>query len=267
MDDEFLGEDLDDGNAQSLAAYARFAEDPAADADDSDFSIASIESMQPRLVNIVASAEFNVEFDLFNIASRARNAEYNPRRFQAVILRIQEPRATALVFRTGKMNLVGLKTEDNARVAAHKFGRIVKLLGYPNLRLKSFQISNMVATIGCNFPVRLEALTSHPGHRQFAKYNPELFAGAIYKIPEPRVTLLIFASGKIVMTGAKNREMLLQAAEYVYPILQLFQKVNIEPKFDPIIPQPQEEKPKAKPPPKKPIDPFADVFKTRQKRT
>jgi transcription initiation factor TFIID TATA-box-binding protein len=126
MDDEFFGEDLDDRNAQSLAAYARLAEDPT---DDADFSIGTIESMQPRVVNIVASAEFNAEFNLFEIASRARNAEYNPRRFQAVILRIQEPRATALVFRTGKMNLVGLKTEDNARIAAHKFGRIVKLIG------------------------------------------------------------------------------------------------------------------------------------------
>jgi hypothetical protein len=124
----------------------------------------------------------------------------------------------------------------------------------------------MVATISCNFPVRLEALTSHPGHRQFAKYNPELFAGAIYKIPEPRVTLLIFASGKIVMTGAKNREMLFLAAEYVYPILQLVEKVNIEPKYEELHVRPVQEKPKANPPPKKDADPFAHVFKVRQKR-
>ena len=38
---------------------------------------------------------------------RARNAEYNPKRFAAVIMRIREPRTTALIFSSGKMVCTG----------------------------------------------------------------------------------------------------------------------------------------------------------------
>ena len=37
------------------------------------------------------------------IAQSARNAEYNPRRFQALIMRIREPKTTALIFASGKV--------------------------------------------------------------------------------------------------------------------------------------------------------------------
>jgi transcription initiation factor TFIID TATA-box-binding protein len=223
-DDEFLlGEDLKDTDGRSVAQYARFAEETDIDNDSCISVLDGIESMKPKVVNIVASADFGVQFDLFKISTQVRNSEYNPRRFQAVILRIQEPRATALVFKTGKINVIGCRREEDAERAARKFGRIVLLAGY-QMKMKSFVISNLVATISCNFPVDLAMITNHPGHRQLAKYQPEVFAGVIYKIPDPRVTLLIFASGKIVMTGAKNREMLQSAAEWVYPILKIFQK-------------------------------------------
>jgi transcription initiation factor TFIID TATA-box-binding protein len=37
-------------------------------------------------------------------------------------------------------------------------------------------------------------------------FNPETFPGLIYRMMEPKIVLLIFASGKIVLTGAKNRK-------------------------------------------------------------
>ncbi len=35
-----------------------------------------------------------------------------------------------------------------------------------------------------------------------AQYEPELFPGLIYRMKEPKVVLLIFVSGKVVLTGA-----------------------------------------------------------------
>ena len=49
------------------------------------------------------------KLDLKSIAMRARNAEYNPKRFAAVIMRIREPRTTALIFSSGKMVCTGKK--------------------------------------------------------------------------------------------------------------------------------------------------------------
>lgn len=58
--------------------------------------------------------------DLASIAQRARNAEYNPKRFAACIVRIKDPKTTALMFNSGKMVIAGAKSEDQSRLAARK---------------------------------------------------------------------------------------------------------------------------------------------------
>jgi TATA-box binding protein (TBP) (component of TFIID and TFIIIB) len=55
-------------------ALRPFANDTVAD-DTDTFSIENVESMHPRVVNIVVSADFGGQFDLCKIASQARNAE------------------------------------------------------------------------------------------------------------------------------------------------------------------------------------------------
>jgi len=52
-----------------------------------------------------------VPLDLKKIALKARNAEYNPKRFAAVIIRIRDPKTTALIFSSGKMVCTGAKNE------------------------------------------------------------------------------------------------------------------------------------------------------------
>lgn len=41
--------------------------------------------------------------------------------------------------------------------------------------------------------------------KRVVQYEPELFPGLIYRMHSPSVVLLIFVSGKIVLTGAKVR--------------------------------------------------------------
>lgn len=53
--------------------------------------------------NVVATVNLDCKLDLKSIALHARNAEYNPKRFAAVIMRIREPKSTALIFASGKM--------------------------------------------------------------------------------------------------------------------------------------------------------------------
>lgn len=38
-------------------------------------------------------------------------------------------------------------------------------------------------------------------HGQFSSYEPELYPGLTYRMVMPRVVLLIFVNGKIVLTG------------------------------------------------------------------
>jgi transcription initiation factor TFIID TATA-box-binding protein len=58
----------------------------------------------------------------------------------------------------------------------------------------------------------------------FQQYEPELFPGLIYRMVQPKIVLLIFVSGKIVLTGAKVREEIYEAFENIYPVLTEYKK-------------------------------------------
>lgn len=175
----------------------------------------------PTLQNIVATVNLATKLDLKQIALTARNAEYNPKRFAAVIMRIREPKTTALIFASGKMVVTGAKSEADARLAARKYARIVQKLG-AEAKFLDFKIQNVVASTDVKFPIRLEGLAF--SHGMFCSYEPELFPGLIYRMVEPKVVLLIFVSGKVVLTGAKRREDVYSAFEKIYPVLGEFRK-------------------------------------------
>ncbi|XP_059161029.1 uncharacterized protein LOC131944443 [Physella acuta] len=177
--------------------------------------------IKPQLQNIVCTVNLACKLDLKTIALRARNAEYNPKRFAAVIMRIRDPRTTALIFSSGKMVCTGAKSEDQAKLAARKYARIVQKLGFP-AKFQDFKIQNMVGSCDVKFPIRLEGLVLT--HAQFSSYEPELFPGLIYRMVKPRIVLLIFVSGKVVLTGAKVRSEIYDAFENIYPILKGFRK-------------------------------------------
>lgn len=177
--------------------------------------------IEPKLQNIVSTVNLGCKLDLKRIALHARNAEYNPKRFAAVIMRIREPRTTALIFSSGKMVCTGAKSEDESRLAARKYARIVQKLGF-EAKFLDFKIQNMVGSCDVKFPIRLEGLVLT--HSQFSSYEPELFPGLIYRMVKPRIVLLIFVSGKVVLTGAKVRNEILEAFENIYPILKGFRK-------------------------------------------
>jgi transcription initiation factor TFIID TATA-box-binding protein len=180
-----------------------------------------VSGIVPTLQNIVATVNLDCRLDLKNIALHARNAEYNPKRFAAVIMRIREPKTTALIFASGKMVVTGAKSEDDSKLASRKYARIIQKLGFA-AKFMEFKIQNIVGSCDIKFPIRLEGLASR--HHNFSSYEPELFPGLIYRMMKPKIVLLIFVSGKIVLTGAKVREEIYQAFELIYPVLSDFRK-------------------------------------------
>ncbi|PON93994.1 TATA-box binding protein [Trema orientale] len=188
----------------------------------------------PTLQNVVSSVDLDCSLDLQAIALQARNAEYNPKacdRFGALIMRIREPKTTALIFASGKLVCTGAKSEQQSKLAARKvllvssqiepYARIIQKLGFP-ARFTNFKIQNIVGSCDVNFPIRLEGLAcSHGG---FSSYEPEIFPGLIYRMKDPKIVILIFVSGKIVLTGAKVRDETYTAFENIYPVLTEFRK-------------------------------------------
>ena len=69
----------------------------------------------PCIKNVVATFSLSrKKLDLKKIAVACRNAEYNPARFPAVVMRIQSPKATAMIFGTGKIVVTGASSERTA---------------------------------------------------------------------------------------------------------------------------------------------------------
>ena len=92
--------------------------------------------------------------------------------------------------------------------------------------LTEFKIQNIVACCDVGFSIKLENLQGE--HKKFARchYEPELFPGLIYKMENPKVALLIFTSGKIVLAGAKCRKDVYTAYQKIFPVLFSFKKSN-----------------------------------------
>lgn len=178
--------------------------------------------IKPDIQNVVATTNLDVQLDLKCIALRARNAEYNPKRFAAVIMRIRDPKTTALIFSSGKIVVTGAKSEKDSSRASRKYAKIVHKLGYDKAKFKEFTVQNIVASCDVHFPVCLEALAY--SHNNFCSYEPELFPGLIYRMIKPKIVLLIFVSGKVVLTGAKVREDIYEAFDNIYAVLQAFRK-------------------------------------------
>ncbi|KAK9470369.1 uncharacterized protein V1510DRAFT_423246 [Dipodascopsis tothii] len=215
-DSSFPGKDVDIKPTTDIVPAT-----PVAAAGVAPGSNMSVSGIVPTLQNIVATVNLECRLDLKTIALHARNAEYNPKRFAAVIMRIREPKTTALIFASGKMVVTGAKSEDDSKLASRKYARIIQKLGF-NAKFMEFKIQNIVGSCDVRFPIRLEGLAFSHGH--FSSYEPELFPGLIYRMVKPKIVLLIFVSGKIVLTGAKVREEIYAAFEAIYPVLSEFRK-------------------------------------------
>ena len=164
----------------------------------------TVELPKFELQNVVATFNLGVDhLDLRAIALHKPFVEYNPQKFAAATIRIREPRTTALAFASGNMVCTGAKTEIEARVAGRKYVRILQKHGIP-VSFRNFKIQNIVAS--AEIPHTLKLLELSRSYGPYVSYEPDLFPGLVFRTTAPKLVFLLFRSGKIVITGAKNRQ-------------------------------------------------------------
>ena len=175
--------------------------------------------LRPRVQNVVATCTCGTALYLTGIARTLRYAEYNPRRFSAVAVRLRTPRSTALVFSSGKIVCTGTKSAWAARWALLKFVALLRdRCHVDRAHVYTFRIQNMVASVDAGFPVALARLRRL--YPREASYEPALFPGLVYRAHATHgVVALVFASGRLVLTGAKHVDELDRAFETFWPIL------------------------------------------------
>ena len=141
---------------------------------------------QPRIVNIVSSFDLGCDLNLREIALKCANSEYNPQRFNALIMRKKNPKTSALIFRTGKIICTGAQDEETSKKAGKLYARDIKKNLEINVKFKNFKIINIASACDVKFHVKLNLLNAKLAYKLSKKnlkqhicYEPENFPGLI----------------------------------------------------------------------------------------
>jgi transcription initiation factor TFIID TATA-box-binding protein len=170
-----------------------------------------------RIENVVASATLNQRIDLKAVVKGNPTVEYRPETFPGLVFRIKRPKSAILIFRTGKMVCTGAKSEKEANRAVRKVVRELKKSGIIIVGKPEIKVVNMVASANLSGRIELEESAYVLGRTM---YEPEQFPGLIYRMDEPKVVILLFASGKLVCTGATKEEDVYEAVAKLHKKLE-----------------------------------------------
>lgn len=167
-----------------------------------------------NIQNCVATFSLGIKnLNLKDIAQKLIFCDFNPPKFAAMTIRISNPRTTALTFGSGNMVCTGSKNIAESLIACRKYARLLQTAGI-KVCFQNFRVQNIVASVAVNFPLKLYQLASE--HGPYVSYEPTLFPGAVLRVQNPKVVFLLFRSGKIVITGAKNIEDIKRAFVCIY---------------------------------------------------
>ena len=176
-----------------------------------------------RLHNVVATFFMGGPIDLRQLVRRMPHIEFNSRKFAAASFRMLMPhgRATALVFSSGNMVVTGSATEDAALLAARRFSALIQAQ-LPDRFMHRFAVQNLVGAADLRAAVDLAGMVRD--HESTCNYEPELFPGLVMRRYD--VVFLVFRSGKVVLTGA--RQMSAMRAAYASACEEVFRHYRRE---------------------------------------
>jgi transcription initiation factor TFIID TATA-box-binding protein len=170
-----------------------------------------------NIQNVVASATLNQKVDLNAIVKNYPGVEYRPEQFPGLVFRLKRPKTATLIFTSGKMVCTGAKSETEARRAVMNVIKELKKGGIIIISKPELKIQNIVASASLGGKIDLEQAV---GKLVKTMYEPEQFPGLIYRMDEPKVVILIFASGNLVCTGAKKEQDVYDAVHKLHETLE-----------------------------------------------
>ncbi|MBI2141977.1 TATA-box-binding protein [Candidatus Woesearchaeota archaeon] len=156
-----------------------------------------------KVVNIVVSTSLQHDIPLEKMAATLSNTEYNPEQFPGLVIRIKEPKTSALIFSSGKVVCTGARSMDKVEESIRKIIKSLEKISIKITIKPEIKIQNIVASGTVGMDLNLNTLAMKLRNTE---YEPEQFPGLVYKLvdPEIKATFLLFSNGKIVCTGTKS---------------------------------------------------------------
>ena len=167
------------------------------------------------IVNVVSSASIDQKIDLIEISKKFPETEYNPEQFPGLVFRLTNPKTATLIFRTGKMVCTGAKSEE---LSIKSVNIVVQKLRKSKIKKDAIiSVQNIVSSINLGGKIHLEkAARTLPR----SMYEPEQFPGLIHRMLDPKTVILVFASGKLVCTGAKKETEVYRSVHNLHSLLE-----------------------------------------------
>jgi transcription initiation factor TFIID TATA-box-binding protein len=154
-----------------------------------------------KIENVVASSSLNVPIKLEKLVSNLDNVEYEPEQFPGLVLRLKDPKAASLIFSSGKVVCTGAKSPKDSKIVIAKIVAKMNKIGIKIPKDYKVQLENIVASAKLNRELNLNNIAFS---LENTEYEPEQFPGLVYRMDNPRVTFLLFGSGKIICTGGRS---------------------------------------------------------------
>lgn len=155
-----------------------------------------------KIENVVASATLGVPIKLDKVVANLEGIEYEPEQFPGVVMRVTNPKAAALIFSSGKLVCTGTKSPIESKAVVAKIVRKMRGIGIKIPTKYTMRIENIVASAKLNMEIKLDHIAFT---LENTEYEPEQFPGLVFRMDNPKVTFLLFGSGKIICTGGRSR--------------------------------------------------------------
>lgn len=173
--------------------------------------MAGVSHEDVKIVNIVGSAALGIEIDLYTLAEDIPEAEYNPDNYHGMYLRFGDDAPLVTLYRSGKYIITGANsTEELFELRGEVIEQLAEIGIVSDGVDDGFSIQNFVCQGDTGQTVNLNAAAIGLGLEQ-TEYEPEQFPGLVYRPDKYDCVLLLFASGKVIITGASKIEMAQQA--------------------------------------------------------
>jgi transcription initiation factor TFIID TATA-box-binding protein len=185
----------------------------------------SEDRIQIEIVNVVASVSVDQTIELNAIVKAFPMVEYRPEIFPGLVFKLKRPKTATLIFGSGKMVCTGAKSEAEAKRAVKLVIARLKKGGIEIFKRPKITVQNIVAHASLGGGIDLERAVFVLGR---SMYEPEQFPGLVYRMNDPKVVILVFSNGKLVIAGAKKEEEIRQAVINLQEQLELDDLIHYE---------------------------------------
>jgi transcription initiation factor TFIID TATA-box-binding protein len=144
------------------------------------------------------------------MAATLSNTEYNPEQFRGLVLRIKDPKTSALIFSSGNVVCTGARSLEKVEESIQKIIKALEKIGIKIKIKPKIKIQNIVASGKIRMDLNLNTLAMK---LENTEYEPEQFPGLVYKLPQAKATFLLLSNSKVVCTGTKSEEEVQEALD------------------------------------------------------